>query len=138
MMFSNKEVLNLGYTAWCLQQLRRPMLIFVEGQPTMLGKRGGVERRLIDACLVRMQCWVRLCKEVVAAEFPNFMVFCAFSVFQLPSARHEGQARDELVSSDHLKRLAQFFEVPEMAFKQQFLDFYNLASMYKGRKLVSE
>lgn len=83
-LFVAGRVVEHGFTVWVLNLLRtKPMLIFHRGKPKMLGGRNGVSGAILEKCLARMRCWVRICLQVIDAEYPQYTLLSSFSVFNL-------------------------------------------------------
>ena len=61
-----------GYTKAMLQTLSRPLVYNVGGKVKSLGFEGPLPRAIIDRCLGRMRCWLKLVKATIAVEFPSF------------------------------------------------------------------
>ena len=72
-------------------------------------------------CFDRMKCWATLAREVVAAEYPDHDLFCAFGIFNVSAA---GQAP---CMGSFVKRLAKVFKVDEGLLLAQLLDHRPLA-----------
>ena len=133
MLFGAGQAVSLGFTQHVLETLKkRPVLIYCQGQPKMIGRRGGVDRNIVAACMKRMKCWVRLARDVLGSEFPNFNVFTAFSVFQLPKTGAVLDMEDQGLR-DKLRRLAGFFRVRLETLKNEFADYFQLACVFRGR-----
>ena len=61
-----------GYTKAMLDTLSRPLVYNVKGKVHSLGIEGPLPRAIIDKCLGRMRCWLKLAKATIAVEFPSF------------------------------------------------------------------
>jgi len=88
MLFVDGHVTEHGFTAWVLEQMRKPLLIYHEGAPKLLGRRDGVLPIVIKRCLGHMWCWVRLCFDVLRAEFPH--CFCFLRSVASPCRQRHG------------------------------------------------
>ena len=82
MLFTDRGCVNHGFTAWALKQLKVPMLIYHQGTPKLIGRNGGVRPEMITRCMDRMACWVKLCGEVIQAEFPVLFAAVRFLCLQ--------------------------------------------------------
>ena len=131
MLFADGKCIDVGFTHWVLQQLRKPMLIFVQNRPKVFGSKEGVSQATIKRVLGRMACWVRLCKEVAAAEYPAFNVFSSFSVFRLPEDVREEEVRLGEAIRDRLRRLAVFLKIELAALEQEYTHYFALAMAWK-------
>lgn len=63
-----------GYTRAMLETLRKPLVWNVSGKVQSIGCEGGVPRDIIERCLGRMRCWIKLMQATVAVEFPSFEI----------------------------------------------------------------
>lgn len=137
MLYVDREVLNLPtYTRWALDMLKnKPLLIVSRGRSKLLGNRAGVSQDIVNRCLKRLACWVRMAHEVAAAEFPDFRVVVSFSIFSLTSgnARGRGAVQGDAAKkfAEHVCRLAKFFNVDENALQEQYNDVYPRAAQLK-------
>ena len=89
------------------------MLVCCQGRGYSIGG-GEVTDRVMDAALAHMTPWVLLCKDTVAAEFPEFSLMMAFSAFKLPKGR--GAPCHVISDTTHvqLKRLQQTYGQPTL------------------------
>jgi hypothetical protein len=67
----------------------------------------------VHKCVLRMSKWADMAKAVVEAEFPDFLVVTAFSVFAL--ADEEKAVAEVAVNQTHCQRLAKLFSVDAQA-----------------------
>ena len=74
MLFGSEEkcLTIFGYTKAMLDTLSRPLVYNVGGKVHSLGMEGPFPRVIIDRCLARMRCWVKLARATLAVEFPSF------------------------------------------------------------------
>ena len=112
MLFLDGGCVRHGFTRWILEKLKKtPVLVYVDGRPKLVGSRTGVSAEIVDRCIGRMTCWVRLCIAVLTAEYPHFSLLSAFSVFNLPE---DGTTAQDVVWGSTLRskieRLAKHFE----------------------------
>ena len=131
MLYVDGKCVEFGFTNWVLQQLRKPMLVFVGHRPKVFGSRDGVTQAMTKRVLGRMACWVRLCKEVAAAEYPAFNVFSSFSVFRLPEDVRDEQRRLGEDIRGRLHRLVAFLKVPLEDLEQEYRYHFALAMAWK-------
>ncbi len=82
-LFNRGGVLDTGYTYHVRQILEQPRLIHLDGCVVSIGGSRKLTDDLFAKCLLRMQAWADLAREVVAAEFPNFEALSSFDVFNL-------------------------------------------------------
>lgn len=149
MLFVDGAVADTGHTAWMLRQLARPIMILSDGLPKTIGgaevsgEVGGCP--LVRRALGRLACWVRLTESVVQAEFPNFRVLAAFSIFSLSGGNERGcrQALGGLAAGSaggaaaadglevRIARLAQFFGMPDAELQAQYDHLYPYAQTIK-------
>ena len=122
---------EFGFTSWVLQQLRKPMLVFVGHRPKVFGSRDGVGHAVTKRVLGRMACWDCLCKEVAAAEYPTFNVFSSISVRWRPEDVQEEQMRLGKYISDRLHRLAALLEGPLEDLAQAYRYEFEIAMAWK-------
>ena len=61
-----------GYTKAMLDTLSRPVVYNVGGKVHSIGVEGPLPRAIIDKCLARMRCWLKLVRATIAVEFPSF------------------------------------------------------------------
>lgn len=97
----------------------------------LIGSRSGVLEVIVNACIGRLACWVRLCAEVIKTEFPMHSLFSAFSVFRLPDGREDLPAELSESVVRRLSRFATFFKLISDDLQQQFADAYQLAAVAK-------
>ncbi len=69
-----KCLTTFGYTRAMLETLKKPLVWSIAGRTYNVGFEGGVPSVIIDRCLDRMRCWVKLMKSIVAVEFPSFEI----------------------------------------------------------------
>ena len=67
----------------------------------------------VQKCILRMSKWADMAKAVVEAEFPDFLVVTAFSVFAL--ADEEKAVAEVAVNQTHCQRLAKLLSVDAQA-----------------------
>ena len=130
MLFIDTECQRFGYVQYILKVLEDPMLIYVRGQPKVLGKTGGVSH-LLTACCDRMACWIKLCESVARAEFPHFGILAAFSVFRLRDDEDADAGETDGRISRKLQRLAKFTKVNFEDLSAQHNDLYQRAAVAK-------
>ena len=123
-----------GFTQWAVE--------FLQAGPHMIKKRGVISGSVggqlspeVKArCIGRMSNWLRLCKLVISAEFPDFELvqsFCAFNL-AVPRRRHiagEGQAASSTLER-RLQRIATTFGWDWLTLCDQFHDHIGIARKY--------
>ena len=93
-LFEKGRCLQCGHTAFMLTLLQKERLLFIDRKPKRVG---GVAMAPIVTrrCLKRLEKWVRLAREVLRAEFPQFETVQAFSALCLRSLAAEPRARGQ-------------------------------------------
>jgi hypothetical protein len=123
----HRQCLELfGYTSTMLQTLSSSTVWHVNGKVCSIGFEGGVPASIIDRCLDRMQSWIRLAKETVAAEFPYFELSQAFNAFDVTQGSPPDNAKQCLA------RIAQAESLPELELIRQWEDIYPRALAAAG------
>ena len=118
-----------------MDALKEPHVYVVRGTPLQCGCPSGATPSDVQHCLAKMQCWARLAIATASAEFPEFTVMHAMSIFSLrpvdiADRRH---VQDSVVSSgkahvgDKLKTLADAFAVDLHSLSSQYHTTYTLA-----------
>ena len=115
-----------GYTSTMLQTLSSSTVWHVNGKVCSIGFEDGVPASIIDRCLDRMQSWIRLAKETVAAEFPYFELSHAFNAFDVTQGSPPDNAKQCLA------RIAQSESLPELELIRQWEDIYPRALAAAG------
>ena len=118
-LFNKRQCLGLGYTQHVIECLKRQhCFIGPEGQLLLIG--GSTLEVSLNNCFRRMRAYCALVADVVATEFPDYELFCAFSLFDLTPQAHQQLERvnDETVSN--LQRLSQAFNVNSSALQDQW------------------
>ena len=100
-----------NFTQHCLTLLStRQLQVLEQGTYRVLPSPSDQE---VQKCILRMSKWADMAKAVVEAEFPDFLVDTAFSVFALAD---EEKAVAELARHQtHCQRLAKLFAVVAQA-----------------------
>ena len=134
MLFLDGMCVEHGYTSFALKSLRNSIVVYVGGRPKCFGCHGAAAAAIVETCKARMQKWVRLCIDVVKAEFPNFGFLASFSVFHLPSAGECENSPLQMTEplSERLGRLAKFAEVDPDELKSQYSEVYPAAHKIKA------
>ena len=96
-----------SFTQHCLTLLSKEQLQVLE-QGTYRVLPSPSDQK-VQTCILRMYKWADMAKAVVEAEFPDFLVVIAFSVFAL--ADEEKAAAEEAVNQTHCQRLAKLISV---------------------------
>lgn len=128
-LFLEEKCLQLGYTKIMMDELKRPLVYVVRGAALQSGSRAGASRDDVQFCLGKLQCWARLAIATARAEFPDFGILHAMSIFSLRpkdltyAVRHDS---DSIVSAGaddvdcKLKTLAGAFGVDLSALTLQY------------------
>lgn len=113
-LFNKRQCLEIpGYTQHVMQILKRTRII--HGPSQMVKTIGGNDANAaLASCFHRMAAYTALVADVVQTEFPDYELFCAFSVFDL-SGGNAGEC-DAIA----LQRLAQAFNVNYVELKDQY------------------
>ena len=79
LMYGNETrcLTTFGYTQAMLKTLHNPLVWSIDGTIYNVGCQGGVPNVIIDRCLDRMRCWLKLMKSTLAVEFPSFEIASA-------------------------------------------------------------
>ena len=100
-----------SFTQHCLTLLSTGQLqVLEQGTHRVLPSPSNQE---VQKCILRMSTWADMAKAVVEAEFPDFLVVTAFSVFAL--ADEEKAVAEVAVNQTHCQRLAKLFSVDAQA-----------------------
>ena len=80
-----------------MDTLKNPIVYVVRGTPLQCGCKSGTTPGDEQFCLAKMRCWARLAIAAAAAEFPEFTVMHAMSIFNLrpvdiDNSRHVGDS----------------------------------------------
>ena len=117
------------YTNHMLAVLARPRCVYIDGVPKRIGG-GAPAPEVVARCLARMCGWVRLCKEILAAEFPQFELMQAFSCFRLThmAERRTSDAESErLALQEKLTKLAHILKLDVNCLSAEFYDHLPIA-----------
>ena len=131
-LFQQGRCLSSGFTAWMLDRLKVPLLFFVNGTVMRLGHHDGVPDNIVNRCMSRLAEWTSVAKEVVRAEFPDFLLVHSMQVFSLTG----GSVCDDKIKTNAefkraMERLTSFFGVDKCEFMSQYLDFHAKAMQLK-------
>ena len=85
MLFLEGACLKTGFTKIMIDLLKKPMTYVVRGKMLQCGCAAGPSAADAEWCLARMGCYVRSAVSVINAEFCDFNVLSAFSIFHLRS-----------------------------------------------------
>ena len=95
-LFLEGSCLKTGFTKIMMNMLKKPMTYFVRGHMLQCGSPEGVSAADAEWCLARMACYVRNAIAVVRAEFLDYILLNAFSIFNLQSddlcSRHKNRS----------------------------------------------
>lgn len=124
-LFNKQQCLKMGYTQHVLRILKRKRIFYgPKGVIRSIGKECVDDE--LQCCFQRMRAYCALVNDVVETEFPDYELFCAFSVFDLNSKSQDLNINDAAVCAN-MKRLAQAFKVSETAFREQWLRLRHVA-----------
>ena len=133
-LFLEDGCLQTGYTKVMLDRLKDPLVYTVMGTVLQCGQRGGPDDDDINWCLDRLKCWCRMAISTAKAEFPDFTVMYAMSVFKLDTKDvADLHTADSVVSAgsadvdDKLQTLAYVFVLDGDVFAAQFFDVRDIA-----------
>lgn len=138
-LFVDMNVVQVGFTAYMLQILRKPILIpeWATGSAKTLGSEAGVDLATIQRCLARMQCFVSMSMSVLQAEFPSWEILQSFAAFDLSdsgrTAHQQRRARRCEAFHEWLKRLASCFDVPYNELLEQCAQIAPIAEGYRSQ-----
>ena len=76
-----KCLTTFGYTQAMVQTLEKPLVWMISGQSFHIG--GGVPGAVIERCLDRMRCWVKVMKSTLAVEFPSFEIASVWALVEI-------------------------------------------------------
>jgi hypothetical protein len=131
MLFVDGAVVKSGYTAYMISLLRGPSLVLCVGNKLIsVGGADSVTPALVQRCVLRLGCWTKMAQSVVEAEFPNFRIFTAFSLFSI-SEQVGGSSLTPGCHREHCERLAKFFKVDIDKFMAQYNQVYSMACKMK-------
>ena len=130
-LFLEGACLRTGYTKVMLETLRKPMVYVVNGTMLQCGHAAGASQEQVTWCLDKMKCWARMAIATAHAEFPDFTVMHAMSVFNLRSpdiASNDGGGCAPLLGpdrrgvnvTDQLEILASAFAVDQEKLTEQY------------------
>lgn len=120
-LFVQEHVKQIGFTKHMLAYLRKPRCFFLPRKELKsVGSVDGVTPETWRHAISRMQNWVVLALEVLAAEFPDWQVLYSMEIFDLGKYR---QGREHDVNDRHVRRLARAIDVDAGKLKSQFADF---------------
>ena len=102
-----------GYTSHVLEEiLKRPKVAVHGNQTFSIGGPGSVTPAMVDKCLARMACYVRLATQCVISEFPGWRCLLAFSVFNVSHETRTSTGFSGDFVQECWMRLGQTFRVP--------------------------
>ena len=126
------------FTQFMLKFLSVQHSWIVGGAHFGVGFARGVPEHIIRRCFGRMRCWIPVAESVLDAEFPNFDVFSAFVIFNLPDTVDPKAVPG--VSNDlniYFRRLAQSFGVNVHGLMAQHYDHVHMAVRLKVTECLS-
>ena len=118
------------FTRMAMDTLQRTLTWSVNGELFSMGGVGQPSEDVVTTCLNHMKCWCRLARAIVEAEFPDFQVVMAFSIFNLGSERLEAGTKFSDITPKQnrdMERLCKILDVDLLVFKEQFMDHRALA-----------
>ena len=111
-LFEKGRCVQCGHTAYMRTALQKERLLFIDRKPKRVG--GVAVAPIVTRCLKRFQTWVRLAREVLRAEFPQFETVQAFSALRLRSLAAEPLAAleaERLTQTAKLAKIAQMLNL---------------------------
>lgn len=131
-LFEGKGCLLTGFTAHMLSLLKNEKVVYIDRVPKRIGGRAPeFLSPIVDRCVVRLQSWLILAREVVAAEFPEFETMQAFSVLRFQTSFEKRQWADaeheRRAISDKLLKLARILKLDVNKLRQHFFDHLPVA-----------
>ncbi len=125
-LFIDNACLETGFTEVMVRTLQKPLVYTVRGKTLQCGHSKGMSAGDISFCLDKMACWARLAIMTATAEFPDFTVMYAMSLFKLQphdlpvSATLRGKLIDRDTIDEKLTTLASTFGVNEDVLASEF------------------
>ena len=115
-LFNKEQCVGIpGYTQHVMDVLKKPRIIHCSGG-LIKSIGGGDNSNALQNCLQRMTAYTALVADVVQTEFPDYELFCAFSIFNL-----EGNSRVAGAINDAaLQRLSRALDVNHAALVVQY------------------
>ena len=117
-----------GFAKRMLQQLSKPMVVWIASGPKTLGGEGSVTTELKAQCVSRMRNWQRLLVETIRAEFPDFEICHHINVFHI-APRHHQSPEKRRADGKSLMVLARFLSVEENAVVDDYNRCWPIASL---------
>ena len=125
-----------------LTLLQKERLLLIDRKPKRVG--GVAMAAIVTRCLARLEKWVRLAREVLRAEFPQFETVQTFSALHLRSLAAEPQAAglerlmhsleaERLMQTEKLAKIAQMLSLDANLLTAQFFDNLPTALFAFGR-----
>eukprot|EP00959_Pyramimonas_sp_CCMP1952_P461076 9480984-Pyramimonas_sp.AAC.1 len=112
--------------------LQKPLVWVLDGKAYSLGSPSDSD---IDQSFDHMKSWIKLAREEVRAEFPDFEIAQAFSIFCTSGAIAQSHLNE---FDKRCKRLSLFSGVDAEYLKQQILRIRPLAILEARSKLKSD
>ncbi len=122
-LFEHRGCLSSGHTQYVISLLKRERVLFIDHVPKRVG--GKDVRPVLDRCFRRFNAWLKLAREVLAAEFPQFETLQAFSALRLTSCTDRLRTsadRERVALTAQLMKLAQFFRLNADTLIHEFFD----------------
>ena len=121
-LFEKGRCVQCGHTAYMLTVLQKERLLFIDRKPKRVG--GVAVAPIVTRCLKRFETWVRLAREVLRAEFPQFETVQAFSALRLSLAAQPLAAleAERLTQTAKLAKIAQMLNLDADELTIQFFD----------------
>ena len=103
----------LGYTSYIVARLKRTRLLFLaDGSSRTLGGPDCPAQPVVQRCLERMTCWVKLAINVIQTEWPSWEVLAAFGSFELTKTiAGRGSEPDRAGLRKDLQKMAKAFSL---------------------------
>ena len=118
-----------SYTSHMVAMLTtNPITFPVGGQLKTLG--GNMDQAVRERCVQKMKPWVKLCLNVLRAEYPSFELVQSFKVFSL-----SGSVPESLDACPDVEKLAKLVGVDKVELASQLQSVQQVARvLYKGDK----
>ena len=120
----NMGEFTCGHAAFMLTLLQKERLLFIDRKPK---REGGVAMTpIVTVCLKRFEKWVRLAREVLRDDFPQFETVQAFLALRLRPLAAEPQAAsleaERRMRTETLAKIAQMLRLDESVLTNQLFD----------------
>ena len=117
-----------GYLEYMCHQLLTPMVVLVRGQAISVGGSRHPSAAVKASVLARFKNWCRLARSVVDAEFCNFDLKMAFSVFNIEPLVKKNHTKDAVNNTEKLRRIAKCLDLDFFTLKAEYFDHLPIAT----------